>query len=57
MVQYDHALCQHDVTDLVSLLVDSSKSRKVPIAIIELAETEVEKTLYCWSWGQAYHTK
>ena len=49
--QCDRALCQHDVTDLVSLLVDSSKFRKVPVAAAGLAETEMEKILYCWSYG------
>ena len=30
--QCDRALCQHDATDLVSFLVDSSKSRKALVA-------------------------
>jgi hypothetical protein len=55
--QYDRALCQHDVTDLVSLLVDSSKPRKARVAAAGLAETEVDKTLYCWACGRAGHTK
>ena len=53
----DRALCQHDATDLVSLLVDSSKFRKAPAAAAGLAETEVDKTLYCWSCGRACHAK
>ena len=55
--QCDRALCQHDATDLVSLLVDSSKSRKAPAATAGLAETEVDKTLYCWSCGRSGHAK
>jgi hypothetical protein len=35
--QCDRVLCQHDATDLVSLLVDSSKSRKAPVAAAGLA--------------------
>jgi hypothetical protein len=35
--QCDRALYQHDAIDLVSLLVDSSKSRKVPVAAVGLA--------------------
>jgi hypothetical protein len=37
--QCDRVLCQHNAIDLVSLLVDSSKSRKVPVAVAGLAET------------------
>ena len=55
--QCDHALCQHDATDLVSLLVNSSKSQKVPIAAVGKVEVEVDKTLYCWFCGQADHAK
>ena len=55
--QYDRALCQHDTTDLVSMLVDSSKSRKVLVAGAKLAEADVDKTLYCWSCGQTDHAK
>jgi hypothetical protein len=29
----------------------------VPITVAGLAETEVDKTLYCWSCGHAGHTK
>ena len=47
----DRTLCQHDAIDLVSLLVDSSKSRKAPVAIAGLVEAEMYKTLYCWSCG------
>ena len=55
--QCDRTLCQHDATDLVSLLVDSSKFRKAPVATARLAEAEVDKTLYCWSCGHAGHAK
>ena len=55
--QCHRALCQHDVTDLVSLLVDFSKSRKAHAAAVGLAETEVDKTLYYWSCGRAGHAK
>jgi hypothetical protein len=41
----------------VSLLVDSSKSRKAPVAAAGLMETEVDKTLYYWSCGYACHSK
>ena len=47
--QCDRALCQHDATDLVFLLVDSSKFWKSPITTAGLAETKVDKTMYCWS--------
>ena len=57
MKQCDHVLCEHDATDLVSLLVDSSKFQKAPVATAGLAEAEMEKTLYCWSCGQAGHAK
>ena len=57
MEQCDRALCQHDATDLVSLLVNSSKSSKAPIATIGLAEAEVDKIMYCWSYGQVGHAK
>ena len=53
----DRALCQHNATEMVSMLVDSSKSEKVPVAATGLAEAEVDKTLYCWSCGQAGHAK
>ena len=49
--QCDRALCQHNATDLVSLLVDSSKSRKVLVAAARLAEAEVNKILYVGSVG------
>ena len=55
--QCDRAFCQHDATDLVSLLVDSRKSRRVLFAAVGLAEEQVDKTLYCWSCGQTYHAK
>ena len=55
--QCDCALCQHDATDLVSLLVDFSKSRKAHVATTGLAEAEVDKTLYYWSCAQAGHAK
>jgi hypothetical protein len=55
--QCDRALHQHDATDLVSLLVDSSKSQKIPIAATGLADTEVYKTLYYWSYGHVVHAK
>ena len=45
--QCDRVLYQHDVTYLVSLLMDSSKSQKVPTAATGLAEAEVDNTLYC----------
>ena len=53
----DRALCQHDATDLVSLVIDSSKSRKAPVTTAGLAEVEVDKTLYCWSCGHAGYAK
>jgi hypothetical protein len=55
--QCDRALCQHDAIDLVFLLVDSSKFRKAAVAVAGLAETEVDKTLYYWSWRRACHAK
>ena len=55
--QCDRALCQYNATDLVSLLVDSSRSRKASVAATGLAEIEVHKTLYCWSCGRVGHAK
>ena len=55
--QCDRALCQHDATDLMSMLVDSRKSWKVPIGVAGLAKLEVDKTLYCWSYRHAGHAK
>ena len=55
--QCNRALCQHNPTDLVSLLMDSNKSRKAPVVTVVLAEAKVEKTLYCWFCGQAGHAK
>lgn len=46
------SLCHHYVTELVSFLVDSSKSLKTSIAVACLAETKVDKTLYYWFCGQ-----
>lgn len=53
--QCDRALCQYDVIDLLSLLVDSSKSRKTPVATAWLVEAKGDNTLYCWSFGQLGH--
>ena len=55
--QCDRALYQHNATGLVSLLVDSSKSRKILVAAVGLAESEVDKTLYYWPCGKACHAK
>ena len=55
--QCDRALRQYNATDLVSLLVDSNKSRKILIAPAELAKAEVDKTLNCWPCRQAGHAK
>ena len=55
--QCDCVLCQHVATNLVSMLVDSSKFQKVAVVVVGLAEAEVDKTLYCWSVVQAGHTK
>ena len=55
--QCDRALYQYDATDLVSLLVDSNKSRKTLVATARLAEAMVDKTLYCWSCEQVDHAK
>lgn len=49
--QCDRTLYQHDAIDLVSLLVDSNKSRKVLVVATKLATVEMDKTLYCWSCG------
>ena len=37
--------------------MDSSKSRKAPVATAGLAEAEVDKILYCWYYGYAGHAK
>lgn len=57
MEQYDHALCYHDATNLVFLLVVSSKFRKTPIAATRLVEMEMDNTSYCWSCIDLGHTK
>ena len=49
--QCDCTLYEHHANDLVSLLVDSSKFRKAPIATVGLAGAEVDKPLYYWSCG------
>ena len=49
--QYDRVFCQHNVIYLVSLLVDSSKFRKILVATVGLAEVEDDKTLCYWSCG------
>lgn len=53
----DRALYRDNAIDLVSSLVDSNKSRKIPVAVAGFAETEVNKTLYCWSCGASGHAK
>lgn len=55
--QCDHALCQHDITVLVSLLVDSNIFRQTSVAAEGLTKTKVGKTLYCWSCGHAGYAK
>ena len=55
--QCDRTLCKYNVIDLVSLLVDTSKSQKGQVAIAGLAEVEVDKTLYCWTYGHVGHTR
>ena len=55
--QCDRALYQHDVTDLVSLLVNSSKPRRVPITTAGLAEAETDNIYHYWSCGQAGYAK
>ena len=47
--QYNRALCQHDATYLMSLLVDSSKPRRAPVTTTGLAEAE--NIYYCRSCG------
>ena len=37
--------------------MDSSKSRKALVATVGLEKAKVEKTLYCWSYGQASHAR
>ena len=40
----DRFMCEHDATNLVSLLVDFNKSLKVPVVASGLAEVEMDKT-------------
>jgi hypothetical protein len=54
---YDRSLSQYDAIGFVSMLVDSSKSRKALVAIAGLAETKMDKTLYFWSCWQADHAR
>ena len=53
----DRFLCEHDATNLVSLLGDFNKSLKVPVVAVGLAEVEMYNTLYCWSCGYTGYTK
>lgn len=53
--QCDCVLYQYDATELVFLLVDSSKSQNTSIAALWLAKAEVDKTLYCWCCGESDH--
>jgi hypothetical protein len=55
--QCDCALCQHEATDLVSLLVDSSKPQRASVTIARLAEVETDNIYHCWSCGQACHAE
>lgn len=48
--QCDRALCQHDATDFVSLLVDSSKSLKVPVELSKFMSNG--ETLIEWSFAR-----
>jgi hypothetical protein len=41
----------------MSLLVDSSKSRRASVTTARLAETEADNIYHCWSCGQADHAK
>ena len=54
---HDRPLCQYEAIDLMSLLVDSSKSRKILIVTAWLAEAAVDNTYYCWSCGHVVHAK
>ena len=49
--QCNCTLCQHDATDLISLLVVFNKSRKFPIVTAGLAATEDDNTYHCWYCG------
>jgi len=42
--RYGRALYQHDATNMVSWMIDSTKPRKVALATNSLAETESEKS-------------
>lgn len=54
---YDLALCQHDATDLVSLLMDYSEYQRIHLVAVGLAETRASKTSYCWFCGELHHAK
>ena len=45
----ERALCQHYANDMVSWMTIASKSKKATTTTSSLAETELEKTLHCWS--------
>ena len=53
----DRGLCQHDATNMVSWMIDASKSKKATNATSSLVETQSEKTLHCWGCGEFSHTK
>lgn len=55
--QCDRALYQHDAIDLASLLMDSSKFWTILVMTAKLIEMEMDKTLYCWFYGQSGHVK
>lgn len=50
------ALCEQVPTNLVLLLMDSSKSRKASVAAVRLAKTNMDKIWYFCSCGNSDHT-
>lgn len=53
----DRALCQHDTTDLVFLLIDSSKLWRTHVAAVDLVKVEVEKTSHFQFFGELGYAK
>nr|PNR34065.1 hypothetical protein PHYPA_023881 [Physcomitrium patens] len=49
--KYNKALCQYDAIDIVTWMMDVSKSKKMTTIKSSLTETQLEKTMNCWKCG------
>lgn len=55
--KYDKTLCQYNAIDIVALMIDVSKSKKMAIAISSLAKIHLEKTMHYWRCDEFGHIK